>query len=229
MKHHHFKQLDSTQLHLKNNFDELSQIDKELLVTCDLQTAGIGRSENTWVKRKNSISLSCTLSPNNVTAITPLEVAVMCQQFFAPQKIQFKWPNDLFNHNREKIGGIICQLISPETVIIGIGINLGQAETLELKNSSYQAGVLYPQKDFSDGEIVNLSKKLYLHFLKNRITALKVKELWESGCLHLNQKVKIDETSGYFKGINSDGQALLEVSGEIKKITSGNLSLLSFS
>jgi len=229
MKHLHFKQLDSTQIHLKNNYQDLIAEDKDLLITCDTQSEGIGRGQNTWTKRKNSISLSCTLVPNDCPSLTPLEVAVMCQQFFLPQKIKFKWPNDLFNSNREKVGGIICQLVSPEMVLVGVGINLGQAEPLELKNSSYQPGVLFPQKEYSDGELVNLSKKMYQHFLKNRLNSSRVKEIWENECLHLNQKVKIDETEGYFRGIQNDGQALLEVSGVINKISSGNLSLLSFS
>ena len=233
MHHIHFETTDSTQEYLKQNISDLLAIDRDLIVTTDQQTAGVGRHGTRWSKYSNSLCFSFTLKPSESLTLTPLELGVLlsefCQQKFN-QKLQLKWPNDLILNQKQKCGGILCHYHSPEVLMIGIGLNLGQCtEKVDESQFKFKSASLLPQSSFDNTQLQELSLELFQYFLDNRKALSEIQEGWNQLCAHHQQLVEVvdgpQKSSGHFVGIGSDGQALIKdpETGHIKAVISGSL------
>lgn len=116
------------------------------LVATSEQTAGRGRAGRGWVTPVDT-ALACSflmrvpvggnaLPPSWLPLITGSAVATVLQTFFPPERgirVGVKWPNDVHVRDEEdaiagrpgsKLCGILCELVSRDAVIIGIGLNL---------------------------------------------------------------------------------------------------------
>ena len=114
-----------------------------LVVTTD-QTAGRGRAGRQWETPPDT-AVACSflldvprgagaLSPSWLPLLAGSAVAKALQGYFpAGMRVGVKWPNDVHVRSEEdaiaggpgqKLCGILCELTSAETVIIGIGMNL---------------------------------------------------------------------------------------------------------
>lgn len=235
MIQHHFESLGSTQTYLKENLSNLTSKDHDVLVSTDRQTDGIGRSGAQWVDFKNNLALSFTLSPTDPITLTSLECAVLISTFFKSHwkiDLNVKWPNDLMNSKQEKCGGIILHN-SNNIIICGVGINLDaekhEIERIERDSSKPAIGSLLHEALSYDLNKKELSKNIYEFILNNRLSKEEIMDLWNKCCHHLNQLVRIydnptQSVEGYFRGIGSLGEALIETSpGKIEKIYSGSL------
>ena len=99
----------------------------------DTQTGGRGRLGRTFASPEGGLYLSTLLRP--VGAVNPGVItcraavaAARAIESLCPLKIDIKWVNDLFLHDR-KVGGILAEgVLSPEgsltAVVLGIGINV---------------------------------------------------------------------------------------------------------
>lgn len=98
--------------------------------TADYQTAGRGRLDHKWLSPANtnlmmSVVLSVAgLAPEQVATL-PL-VAGLSVVKALDLNCQLKWPNDVLVNGR-KLAGILCER-QGGTVIVGIGVNVGQTE-----------------------------------------------------------------------------------------------------
>src|SRR3989339_683110 len=145
MLHLHLKECDSTQLYLKENLNDLFSKNFHILISTDRQLNGIGRNSHHWNDHPNALAFSFLLKPS-INAITiPLAVGIILCQYIKEKwsiDLTLKWPNDLINHQGLKCGGIICQYISHESIICGVGLNLGHSgELFNDKNYKTPAGV----------------------------------------------------------------------------------------
>jgi BirA family biotin operon repressor/biotin-[acetyl-CoA-carboxylase] ligase len=103
------------------------------VVIAERQTAGRGRDGRVWESPPGGLYLSAVLRPPlPIAAVPPMTLAIgigLCEaarSFGAPSVL--KWPNDLLVDGR-KLAGVLVEAQSQgnrlESVIVGIGINLG--------------------------------------------------------------------------------------------------------
>ena len=136
--------------------------------------------------------------------------------------MSLKWPNDLINIQGQKCGGFICDLYDNDTIIVGVGINMGPGNFASIKNTIVPAGAIDNQMIISDDDMEQLPKEIYGYILGNRLSSDQVLSKWRNYCTHINKEVKIidgDSTAtGIFKDIDKSGMAIIETGdGEEKK------------
>lgn len=226
MKQLHQQNIDSTSKYLKANYKDLSLDDPQVLVSCKEQTEGRGRSGNQWEQPANSLAFSFTLKPSEEMTLSSLELGVHLSKFFG-ESIQLKWPNDLLNKDFSKCGGILCQLVEPDILIVGIGINLGKFDS-SLYDFPYPIGAIQPERELSDEEFKTLPAEIYQYILDHRLSNQEIISNWNQLCIHLNQQVSIVDgdksQEGIFTGIDLQGAALIsDHENKIHKVMSGSL------
>jgi BirA family biotin operon repressor/biotin-[acetyl-CoA-carboxylase] ligase len=218
MNHIHLETCPSTQDHLLS----LNDLSQDTLVSSDLQTTGRGRRENKWLSGQGSISMSFTLTPNEVLTLSSAEVSILICEYFK-NKTKIKWPNDLLNLEGQKCGGVILQKVG-ETLVVGVGLNM---TFVPVEKFDYPVGSILNIEDNFNTQ--SESESLYKFILANRLSAVQVRSKWKKFCSHLNKEVILTEDSiifhGKFLGIGDHGQALLESSFDIKELYNGSLRI----
>lgn len=235
MHHSHFNTIHSTQIYLRDNLVELQNHSSDVLITANEQTQGIGRSGSQWDSYSNSLAMSFTLKPNSIPTMTPVEIGVLTVLFFEKntnKKLYIKWPNDLLTSEGFKCGGIIAQYINPQTVIAGLGINLGSLHKNQApEHYKHGLGCIDSLLELSAHEIKSIPEKLYEFILMNRIqNAIELQNLFNEKCFHLGKLVRIDDEDlkyeGSFTGIGSNGEAVIEIEGVERHFISSSLTIL---
>ncbi len=102
------------------------------------QTSGKGRLGRIWSSEKDknltfSILLRPDISPMEVSAITPIAGLAVCKSIRAQLDLdcKIKWPNDIIVGSKKLVGILTemsAEMDAVEFIVIGIGINLDQAE-----------------------------------------------------------------------------------------------------
>ncbi len=236
MYHTHFNSIHSTQIYLKDNLSELQTHSLDVLITANEQTQGVGRSGSKWDSYSNSLAMSFTLKPNPIPTMTPIEIGVLSVMFFHKlynKKLFIKWPNDLLTSEGLKCGGIIAQYINPQTVIVGLGVNLGSPHQ-ELIPTHYKHGLgsVDGNLELTELGIKKVSSELYSFILSNRFqSASDLQELFNDHCFHVGKLVRIDDEDlkheGYFQGIGLNGEAIIEIKGSNRSFFSSSLTMLT--
>lgn len=226
MNHLFFETLNSTHSYLKDNCENLLKSDQNILISCNNQTDGIGRTGNRWLHNPQSLAMSFTLKPNPEISLSTIELGIISQKFLQ-QKFHFdvwlKWPNDLMNSKAEKVGGIISNFYSKEIILVGIGINLGPLE-ISLNESKNTLASIPIENEIN---LKDLAAEFYQFILNNRMSIEDILNSYNSICIHYNKKVTIDGFLGKFKGIKRDGSALLESNNKQLEFNSGHLTISS--
>jgi BirA family biotin operon repressor/biotin-[acetyl-CoA-carboxylase] ligase len=222
IKHVHVNECDSTQDLLKeqlNNQDAPAQI----LVSCENQISGRGRGENKWTTMPGTICLSLNIKPHREMSYTALEISVLVAKFFEQKgkHLKLKWPNDLWDENSKKCGGILVQGTS-NTMLAGIGLNLFSSD--DEFGSLYETSFEIDKKQWA--------AEIGEYIITHRIADTNdLRREWLERCGHLNQMVKITESSesfeGIFQGLGEHGEALVCTDGQISRIYNGSLRISS--
>ncbi len=235
MYHSHFNSIHSTQIYLRDNLVELKGHHQDILITASEQTLGIGRKGSHWDSYDNSIAMSFTLKPNPVPTLTPIEIGILACEYLKKDfgvSIHLKWPNDLLTSEGKKCGGILAQYIDNETVIAGLGLNLGSLPTEEAPGHyKHGLGNVAKSLELSLEDKKTIPLKLYEYILKNRITsAQEMQTRFHTTCLHIGNIVDIDDDGfnyeGKFMGIGQNGEALVEIEGVTKAFLSSSLKII---
>ena len=133
----HLPETESTNQSLRLLSDAESLPNQSILWT-DYQTKGRGQAGNSW-ESESGMNLLCSILfyPDRLPAnrsFSILELASLSVKYtldkYVPG-ISIKWPNDIYWENRKICGILIENDLSGDMVsrsIIGIGINLNQAE-----------------------------------------------------------------------------------------------------
>ncbi len=106
------------------------------VVTAREQTKGKGRLGRSWASQKDenlafSILLRPSISPREISSITPLAGLAVCRALrdFTGLDLKIKWPNDIIL-GKKKMVGILTEMAAEfdavEYVITGIGVNVDQ-------------------------------------------------------------------------------------------------------
>lgn len=221
VKQIHLSECDSTQDVLKEQMAHSSSSDV-IVVSCDSQIAGRGRGNNLWTSMPGTVCFSFNLAPSGVMSFTALEVSLLLVKYFEAKgrKLSLKWPNDIWDAEGKKCGGILVQGTGSH-MLAGIGLNFFSED----KNF----GSIYNQELNLDKKVQALELSQFI--LNNRYSEMKVLiHDWEKHCGHLGSEVSITENSevvsGKFVGLGEYGQALLETKLGMKHLYNGSLRLI---
>ncbi|MEE2743105.1 MAG: biotin--[acetyl-CoA-carboxylase] ligase, partial [Bdellovibrionota bacterium] len=222
MYHEHFETIDSTQLYLKNNYSNLAKKNREknILISSSLQSKGIGRHGNSWDHYKNSLAFSFSLeiTQNKNLSILPLNLSVYLIEWLETKTetpLSVKWPNDIIIKPFKKCGGILCNYLNPETMIVGIGLNYGNISFQKENSYKTKPGVISKGRELSEKEKKDLPLSFYEYLLKKDYNSQTKLKDWERLCAHLNHKVRLtigpnNSYEGLFKGLSHSGEAIIE-------------------
>jgi len=228
MHHLHFEAIESTQIYLKDHLKSLLEQDRNILVSAEHQTHGVGRSGNTWISNRDSLTLSLTISPHQELTLTTIEIGLLITAFLNKKfqaELKLKWPNDLMSPQGKKLGGIITYFYSPNCLVVGVGINFSPILGVEKYSTSYiEASAELDKKE--------ISRELYEYLLEHRIHDTQaVVDLFNQTCAHHLQMVELDEDQkkliGVWKGIDPKGAALIEIFNKTHSFLSGSLTMLT--
>jgi len=130
---------ESTNLVLNNIYKE-KPLKQNTIVVTDFQTKGVGQKGNFWEsENKKNLLFSIGLVDIDLLAekqfvlsiIVSLSIVNLLKKYFSNEKIQIKWPNDIYVGDK-KIAGILIEnsLIGNKikNTIIGIGLNVNQVK-----------------------------------------------------------------------------------------------------
>lgn len=215
----HLIECDSTQDVLKEQLHGLHE--EALVVSCENQISGRGRGENKWTAMPGTLCFSMNISAHEVMSYTAIELSVIIADYFAGKgrDLKLKWPNDLWDNDSKKCGGILVQG-SQNHMLAGIGINIFSEDKA--------FGAVF-------SEAFNLNKKRYALELANYIHSNRISDVsalrakWLLKCGHLNQMVKViegeDTIEGIFQGLGDYGEALICRDGKTQRVFNGSLRL----
>ena len=229
MKFLKFDEIDSTNNYMKENFSKFENYD---IVAAKNQTSGRGRRGNTWSSSEGMALFSFLLKTENkldILEYTKLPLIAGISTLVALKKIKdgaynFKWTNDVFLDNK-KLCGILIEKVE-ENFIIGIGINVRNIIPDELQKIAISMN--------SDHDIDDLILKVVEEF--SNYYKKFINGNWNEILQEINQynflkdkiiKVHIGEQvfQGKAKNIAQDGRLEIEIDGEIKLFSVGEIKI----
>ncbi len=126
-----FKEIDSTNLYLKKNYDKLPN---RTILQADFQTHGRGRFSRSFEIEEGkglieSILLKDDFAFDNFELLSLMTGVALCKTLeIYGLNPKIKWPNDVLLNNK-KVSGILLESViqeKMEALIIGIGVNINQ-------------------------------------------------------------------------------------------------------
>jgi len=195
-----FKSLPSTQLYLKALLKE-QETSLPLAIVADIQTAGIGSRDNSWVSKEGNLFLSFAIELDELVSDLKLESASIYFSYILKETLAelgsasfLKWPNDLYLNNK-KIAGMITNIVG-DVLVCGVGLNL--------QNTNEAFGTLD----------IDISRE---EFLKCYFANIKKKILWKQ--VFSKYKLEFQTKQKIFTHINGKktdlSQAVLEDDGSL--------------
>ncbi len=241
----HFSKCSSTQFVLKEQLLSAgipSQSENLWrLVSCQNQWRGHGRQQKKWESFGYEVAFSFVGTmlqnpgPHGALVLAVCFAEFLENYFQLPTRsILLKWPNDLFTKNLQKFSGILGQSFSNQSrFVFGIGANLFlkgiSSDGLQENYGTLIDGrpPLFLSRHWALYQ--RLIPRKFLLFLETDMYSIErdFETKWNSRCFHLDKLVYFQSSnkwnSGYFRGIGSDGSALIEHKGTMQSIRSGGL------
>ena len=229
MKFLKFNEIDSTNDYMKKNISSFENYD---IVSAKIQTSGRGRRGNVWLSPEGMALFSFLLKPEKTLSIvegTKLPLLAGISTLSALKKIKdgaysFKWTNDVFL-NSKKLCGILIERVKDDFVV-GIGINVANKIPEDIKNIAISL-----ESDYDiDKLILKVVEEFSLYYEKfmsgkwleiveeiNRNNFLKDKKIR----VHIGEQI----FEGTAKNIAEDGRLEIEMNGEIKLFSVGEITI----
>ena len=229
MKFLKFNEIDSTNDYMKKNISSFENYD---IVSAKIQTSGRGRRGNVWLSPEGMALFSFLLKPEKTLSIieaTKLPLLAGISTLTALKKIKdgaysFKWTNDVFL-NSKKLCGILIERVKDDFVV-GIGINVANKIPEDIKNIAISL-----ESDYDiDKLILKVVEEFSLYYEKfmsgkwleiveeiNRNNFLKDKKIR----VHIGEQI----FEGTAKNIAEDGRLEIEMNGEIKLFSVGEITI----
>ncbi len=229
MKIEIFEEIDSTNEYLKRQKDNKNYD----IVIAHKQTKGKGTRGRVWLSTEGILMFSMVIKEDkniSMEEYTKLPLVVGMALLSALEEIEklpfmFKWTNDIYLYDK-KLSGILTEKIG-EDFIVGVGINLNILEFGDLNAISLKA---VSGKDYDKLEclksIVNKIKEYIYKFYRGEWNLI-LGEINEKNYLK-NKEIKfigVDRIyDGVVKGINNDGELILEEKGKNYNLRIGEVS-----
>ena len=162
-----FPEIDSTNLYLKRNREDLRDL---TFAKAEFQSAGRGSHGRGWVAEKGVNLLFSILikDPSKLSygsflsLIIATGVASFLENEFQIQDVSIKWPNDIYVRGK-KICGILIEGELSSYLTIGIGLNVNQKEFVGEYRRTPTSLSIEAGKAF---DLESLSKRLFAHLEK---------------------------------------------------------------
>jgi len=214
-----------------------------IVMLAEQQVNGRGRRGRTWVSPFAS-NIYMTVGwkfASGAAALEGLSLAVGIAVVEAVEScgahnLQLKWPNDIWSAEGKKLGGILIEMIGsidgPVGVAVGIGLNMTMSEDDAAK-------IDQPWSDLCSEIGGNIGRNDVVGALLNHIVPV-LATYEESGfsqyarrwkrydCLdgrEVNVHLPLVSEVGVARGVDKSGALKVEVSGEIKTFTAGEISI----
>lgn len=231
-----FNKLNSTNLHLKQNFNNYKNFD---IILAEHQSNGYGRFKRQWLDLGGeNIFMSMCLKLDgfneNIVGITQFTALILAKTFeiYGIQPT-IKWPNDIHVNGR-KISGILAESVIKnskfEGIVLGLGININSDEKLfdSVSQKVTSLSTEVSKKINKDEFIENLVQKFeadYEKFLDNGFSIFKNEYISYLNCIDKEISVKnYDKTfTGIARNVSDNGLLILETNGELKEISAGDI------
>lgn len=211
------------------------------VMLAEYQSGGRGRRGKHWCSPlAGSINLSLgwyyDLPPENLACIS-LAAGIAVMRALKRMKIndvRLKWPNDIMAGGK-KLGGILVETRSESAgaidIIIGLGINIDCDDAIRnLDQAAIDIATLCPSLPSRNQLTALLIEELIL--MMQQIPKISKKTLldeWRKYDYAIGHRATVDlsgqEYEGTVLGIDDDGLLLMKIRGNIKKFTSGQVSL----
>lgn len=216
----------STNTYSKEN---LTLLEDKTVVHALRQTHGRGRLNRTWVDLgENNLFFSIVLKPStdfkavysNLTQYASVILCRIFENYGLNPKV--KWPNDVMIDGQRKICGILCETVIENNelngIILGIGINLNASKKdvdnipdriVTALNLETGASV---NPDVFLNEFLTEFFKTYDEFLSKGFDFIMNDYLKRNCFLEKDLSVQVlnEVKSGYAKGINDNGELILQ-------------------
>ena len=232
----YFESTESTNTSALQRIKADSNLDNVLILTAQ-QTAGRGRGNHRWHADSGALTFSLIkhfpeLKGNALTAmglVTGIAVAEALEPWL-PQSVQLKWPNDIFLR-RKKLGGILIETIqeSPQTLVIGIGINVNNSLANAPADIASQSTSITDviDTDVSLTDVLIAILRQLENFYRQVITnTADIPSLWNPRCMLNGSEVDFVQGDVRFQGqchgVQADGALLLEIESGIRPFYSGS-------
>ena len=231
-----FNKLNSTNLHLKQNFNNYKNFD---IILAEHQSNGYGRFKRQWLDLGGeNIFMSMCLKLDgfneNIVGITQFTALILAKTFeiYGIQPT-IKWPNDIHVNGR-KISGILAESVIKnsklEGIVLGLGININSDEKLfdSVSQKVTSLSTEVSKKINKDEFIENLVQKFeadYEKLLDNGFSIFKNEYISYLNCIDKEISVKnYDKTfTGIARNVSDNGLLILETNGEFKEISAGDI------
>ena len=226
----YFKSIYSTNSEATNY---LSQDNHGCVIITKNQTSGKGRRNNQWFSIPNkSLTFSIIVNQKKIKNKNLLPIITAITIIKAIKKISkiqcsIKWPNDIMLNN-QKIGGILIEKKN-DYMIVGIGINVNEEIddlNAEIKNISTSLRI-------NSAPLIQL--EVLLAYILNELEKYCYEddtnfiEEWLTLCYHIDKEIKFHKNhkiiKGTFKGINANGQGIININNQTELISSGMIEL----
>lgn len=224
----YLESVDSTNSYLKRIIKE-NGLDAPMVVVTDNQLSGRGRLGRVWQSSPGeSLCMSIALQNSyceGFTLLVAVGVYEALKSICSENSLQIKWPNDIICGNK-KLCGILCERVGAYTVI-GIGVNVNNKifdEEIAHKATSlrFLCGRCFDIKEIAKA----VSESVFSVLSKSGGIFDKLhKETFESACANIGRCVAAEKFSGVAVGVDENGALLLDVQGETKKVTSGEVAM----
>lgn len=234
-----FESITSTNDYLKS----ISHTSLPIVCLAECQTAGRGRFQRAWhspfaqnIYLSLSYRLDCEITQlAGFSLVISLVIAKMLKHLYPTQPIQVKWPNDIMIHHHKLSGSLIeLQTETPGSyrVIIGIGINVNMIDdTQEVISQSWTSLKTLTGENINRNLLVaTLINQLFdaLQHFQSEGLAYFMGD-WKAFDGLYNQPVSLNSPHGLrhgiMKGIDQQGQLLLETNHGIEAFSAGDTSL----
>ncbi len=196
-----------------------------------------GSRGHVWVNNSDDVCFSVlwktTISSEKLAGISlvcALAVLEALRQSGITNKLNVKWPNDIFYDNKKLAGILIESTKSGDltAVVIGIGINNhDDKKKTKLKNSYACLEEIVPtlNKNQLVARIINQLENYITQYSNDGLQGFT--QLWEQHDLYSKKEILVKtnkkELIGENNGINEDGHLVLNVGGDIININSGKI------
>ena len=233
---YNFNKLNSTNLHLKQNFNNYKKFD---IILAEHQSNGYGRFKRQWLDLGGeNIFMSMCLKLDgfneNIVGITQFTALILAKTFeiYGIQPT-IKWPNDIHVNGR-KISGILAESVIKnskfEGIVLGLGININSDEKMfdSVSQKVTSLSTEISKKINKDEFIENFVQKFeadYEKLLDNGFSIFKNVYISYLNCIDKEIKVKnYDKTfTGIARNVSDNGLLILETNGELKEISAGDI------
>jgi BirA family biotin operon repressor/biotin-[acetyl-CoA-carboxylase] ligase len=235
-KLHLFDTIDSTNTYLKN----LPQ--SALLEVCcaEHQTQGRGRfgrhwhspfGENIYCSTRWNLKSSLAQLSGGISLVVGLAMRAMLNELWdailLQSPIKLKWPNDILWQNK-KLGGILIETLHETQIIIGIGLNVNSdtqnhplpdkpwCSLYEIHQQQFDRNVLITHLlIYLENYLNQFLQKGFSHFLDE----------WHQSDDLLGKPLTLNTgsktISGIVRGVNHQGELILEHEGSLHYFSSG--------